>query len=206
MAFDDQIPMPWSSIVSGATQPRNSTAVKKEMLWDDINVLYRPSTDIRRSRTEWPTLDDHAWSIIQCPTIRIRGRMSVAPYTIPESALQVLNDELARCDTSTGFSPDRGVFDLVYRFMPYHRKMFRNLYWRVRRQSAVWQMFNKLYERGFINLQCLLVPCDVFSPSLIAYKVHCVLTDFTFPIRDGNLLGEGVIPLQSYRWDYDLIW
>jgi hypothetical protein len=78
-------------------------------------------------------------------------------------AIKVTSEELAKCDTEGDVKDDLGIFifDELYTNKPDWRAMIRVLYWRGRRQSVTWDVFEILCSRGFINPRCLTLPIDL---------------------------------------------
>lgn len=190
--------------------PQGGMVAVEEMVFrDKIDFPYDPCVSARRRRIEWPTVGVNVWSAIRNSSIPLPNNQTPNAATsnaASEYAKEVVDFEVARCDTRSCFGPDIGVFDEVYASNTRHWLMLRNLYWRARLQSAVWDTFHTLLQRGFINKDCLDVPCNLMEPSELAAKVHIILQMFSYPVRDSHMITQGEFPLQSFVWDYDLLW
>lgn len=100
----------------------------------------------RRNRIEWPSMD-----FFLLPSLGAK-----TPNTpIPPSVKTLLDRELSLCDTNEGYVPDLGVYDETRTSNPNWKVILRNLYWRARRQSAVWDVYELLVDRGFVDPQSL---------------------------------------------------
>ncbi|PYH95586.1 hypothetical protein BO71DRAFT_428847 [Aspergillus ellipticus CBS 707.79] len=85
---------------------------------------------------------------------------------------------------------------------PRWKLVLRSLYWRARRQSAVWQLVELLVSRGFLNYRCLTVPIDPFSMSDSTQFVCDILGCYQHVTDDER---EG-LPPQSIPWYEDVGW
>ncbi|PGH05607.1 hypothetical protein AJ79_06774 [Helicocarpus griseus UAMH5409] len=188
-----------------AAQPiTGMTAVEEMVFRDKIDVLYDPSVSSRRRRIEWSTIDPNIRAFIET---NADAASTTVPSTIPPSAQLVVDFELAKCDTNSGYPPDLLVFDEFYGRKPNYRFVLRNLYWRARRQSTVWDMFELLVTRGFLNANSLCLPVNLMQPSRDVGKIRTLLLHFSLCERDCRLIyQESSIPLQSVDWFLDIGW
>ena len=149
-----------------------------------------PETCLAVDRWEWPTGDQDTWQPIQGDP---------ASEQVPQSAKALVDGELSKCDAFTGFVPDLQVFDQLYVHHPRYRSLLRNLYWRARRQSAIWQAFKLLLHRQYIDPRYLCLPVN-FDQCSASDTIVKLLGCFSFLTYEEN------IPLQSAQWDKDLKW
>lgn len=84
--------------------------------------------------------------------------------------------------------------------------MLRNLYWRARRQSTVWDVLELLVARGLLHPRCLTVPTDTDAKSAIYRIVSSLVFSFSFPGQDDDFNIGDKIPLQSACWYEDIHW
>lgn len=127
----------------------------------------------------WPAVDQNAWQMIQ---------VNPVSEQVPQSAKALVDGELSKCDPSTGFVPDLHVFDQLYVNHPRYRSLLRNLYWRTRRQSAIWQIFRLLLHRAFTDPECLHLPVgfDQSSASDTIMDLLKCSSRHTTPMRSGT--------------------
>lgn len=172
------------------------SAVEDIVFRRKIDILFDPKDALGRRRVEWPTGDTNVWQVVQ-------GNPETEQ--IPQSSKTLVDEEISKCDTSTGFVPDIHVFDEVFTHNPKYRSLLRNLYWRSRRQSAIWQIFKLLLHRAYINPACLhlSVAFDQHSTSDI---IVSLLLCFSFLDKDSEELWNDNIPLQGAGWTKDLKW
>lgn len=152
-----------------------------------------------RRRIEWPTQDEH---IRRCLT---EGGSSPTK-TVSQQSKAVIDEELSKCDTRAGCSTDLCVFDELYVRSPDWRGVLRNLYWRARRQSAIWDVFEFLVNRGFIDPSCLTIPVKLGTLTRDAGMLSALLDCFEFPAQDSLDFAQGTIPLQPPEWNMDTAW
>ena len=171
-----------SSTVPGLTIPKD--------------ILFDPLDSSCRRRMEWPTGDQSTWQMIQGEP---------ASEQVPQSAKALVDGELSKCDASTGFVPDIQVLDQLYVHHPKYRSLLRNLYWRARRQSAIWHVFKLLLHRQYIDPICLHLPID-FDQCSASDTIVNLLEGFSFLTHDIDEMLDQNIPLQSAQWDKDLKW
>ena len=166
----------------------------------DIGNVYPSGQD---RRIEWPTVDPSVWSIIRTRNLIV---VSGSPSPVSPAAKSVISSEIARCDARQGFLPDLAIYNEVHFWHPNYKGMLHNLYWRARRQSAVWNVFEILMARGHASFECLSLPCDLVMLSETALKVSLVLGEFSYPARDESLGVYEEIPQQSAYWSADIHW
>ncbi|OJJ84395.1 uncharacterized protein ASPGLDRAFT_35659 [Aspergillus glaucus CBS 516.65] len=124
-----------------ASEPLDGMSAVEELIFrEKVDVLYDPKVCARRHRIEWPTSDS-----------LIRDTICQDSQLVTGSAKAVLDSEISRCDPRSGYVPDIVVFDQLYAWSPDWRGMLRNLYWRARRQSAIWDVFKLLVARGLFH-------------------------------------------------------
>lgn len=183
-----------------ATAPLDGMTLVEELIFrDKIDVLYDPRVSARRRRIEWPTVDPNVRSSLLQDSMSPSSSVSVR-------AIDLVSEELAKCDTRGDVKDDLGIFDELYTNNPDWRAMIRALYWRGRRQSATWDVFEILCSRGFINPRCLTLPVDILEPTPTTGILAFLLSCFSFIENDENLALDGKLPLQSTVWNRDIDW
>lgn len=196
---------PGSSIISPqfhASEPVNGITLVENLIFrDKADIVYDPSISSRRRRPEWPTTD-----------IGIQNYLSANPdgswlsTTVREATTAIIDNEVSKCDLRSDLKSDISVFNNFFVKHPNWRLVMRNLYWRARRQSAIWDVFELLVMRGFLDPKCLTVPINILSMSPDTGLVSKLLNCFSHPSRDIDLIFENKIPFQPTSWDADINW
>ncbi|KAN0081995.1 hypothetical protein V8E54_003293 [Elaphomyces granulatus] len=176
------------------------TAVEELIFRDKISIVYDPRISSRRRRIEWPTVDSVVRDILTQPDD------DPPPPEVSVEAKSVIEFELCKCDTRQGFIPDLCIFDEVYTKTPNWRNILRTLYWRARRQSAVWDVFELLVDRGFLHPVCLTIPVDLHKSTHASACIFRLLGCFSFISKDEDLALLDGLPLQTSAWDLDIKW
>lgn len=184
-----------------ASEPVDSMTVVEDMIFrDKADIVYDPRVSSRRRRPEWPTTDTNIQSHLFANVDRY------SPVISHEAIEALIDGEKAKCDIRSGFQPDLGVYDQFFVNHQNSKLIMRNLYWRARRQSTVWDVFELLVMRGFLHPICLTVPVDLFSMSPGTGVVSELLNCFSRPDRDSDLAFQNKIPLQRTAWNADIEW
>ena len=118
------------------------TVVEDLIFRDKVDIAYDPRVSPRRRRIEWPTADTNIQSHLSAT--------NVGSSSSPTSTKSIINNELAKCDVKGGLRADLGVYDELFVKKPNYSLIMRNLYWRARRQSAIWDVFELLVMQGFL--------------------------------------------------------
>ncbi|KAJ5537679.1 hypothetical protein N7494_007158 [Penicillium frequentans] len=161
-----QAPLSAPQFYSG-NSVKSTDSVKGLFFRDMINLSsHGRFSAAHRKRVEWPTTNQ---------TIRRRlGNTAGLHFKKPFTAVsKVVKDEIELCDVKFGYPPDMGVYSQLSSAAPDWRGLIRNLYWRARRQSTIWNIYLLLFERGFIDLNALVTPIELFSIS--KKNRHCRL-------------------------------
>lgn len=77
-----------------------------------------------------------------------------------DAAKVVIDSELSRSNSRVDYMPEIAIFGQLHVRSLDWRGMLRNLYWRARRQSAVWVILGLLVARGLLHPRRLTVPMD----------------------------------------------
>ncbi|KAI9928650.1 hypothetical protein ASPWEDRAFT_180237 [Aspergillus wentii DTO 134E9] len=128
------------------------------------------------------------------------------PASLTQTAKAVIDFELSKCDTRSGFRPELGVYNELFKKSTNWGAILRNLYWRARRQSAVWDVFELLVMKGFISPSCLTISVDLMSMTRETGIITSLLNCFSTPYHDMYAADRGDIPLQSTSWNADTQW
>lgn len=153
----------------------------------------------RRKRVEWPTTNQ----AIRRKLGNTAGLPSIKPLT---AVSKVVKDEIDLCDIKLGYPPDMGIYSQISKCAPDWRGLIRNLYWRARRQSTIWNVYLLLSERGFIDLKALVTPIELFSISKKVGTVAYILGCFSNVDHDVTLISERKIAFQGTGWRADIEW
>lgn len=185
-----------------ASEPLDGMTVVEDMIFcDKIDVLYDPCVASRRRRIEWPTIDP-----VICDLLMESETEKPPPPDVSSSAKTLIDEEIAKCDTRRGLLPDLEVYDELYLRRPNWRQILRNLYWRARRQSAIWDVFELLISRGFLSSDCLTIPIDLLGKAKDSSAVLHLLSCFSLVSEKNPKDIDMKISLQHIEWDYDLHW
>jgi hypothetical protein len=84
--------------------------------------------------------------------------------------------------------------------------IIRNLAWRIRRQHAVWNLFQALVDQGLIDVECLTFPVDLCCVRKDTQLVLELLCCFKNVRLDSELVMLGKIALQSSDYYTDIEW
>ncbi|OJJ46469.1 hypothetical protein ASPZODRAFT_2129488 [Penicilliopsis zonata CBS 506.65] len=188
------------SLKKAQGQPRSFlSTLEPPIFHDKTDIIYNHRERAQRRRIEWPTVDDTVQAIV-------RAGDDTPKTPLPATAQAVVDREIALCDTRRGLIRDLGVYDQVYLRAPKWRGVLRNLYWRARRQSAVWDVFCLLVDRGFVHPQCLVVPVDLQSDSQDTHLVILLLCRFSYIRQDEDAFLQNKIPCQTGSWYDDIEW
>lgn len=170
-----------------ASEPLDGISAVEELIFrEKVDVLYDPKVCARRHRIEWPTSD-----------ALIRDTICQDSQLVTGSAKIVLDSEMSRCGPRSDYVPDIAVFDQLYAWSLDWQGMLRNLYWRCRRQSAIWDVFKLLVARGLLHPRCLTVPMDTDANSVVSRIVNSLVFCLSFPSQNDDFIIGGKIPLQS---------
>ena len=164
-----------------------------------------PAQHARRKRVEWP---------MENPVLR---NMLLFHRYLPYSKCTpgsfgdlVLQNELDRCARVHPNRQDLPVLNYDYRLND-DVTVIKNLYYRGRRQSAVWDLFELLVSRGFMDYTCLGTPYDSLAGiDANIEPLWALLSCFDGPITDelrSWMPNEPQIPLKHRSsYDHDLQW
>lgn len=154
-----------------------------------VDTLLDHQDSFGRCRVEWPIRDTNTWQIIQ-------GNSE--SEQIPQFAKTVVDGELAKCDTSTGFVSDTQVFDQVYARRPKLPQLIAQPL--LESSAAVGYMtgFQTACEGAYINPVCLhlSVSFDQHSTSdTIVDLLRCISFEsmiiFHCRVLDGTKTSSG---------------
>ena len=167
---------------------------------DMVDVLYDPLKIARRRQQEWPTLNPH----IKLSAVVTTG--TTHPSTCPGASVAVVKNEAAKCDTNQGIISDLHVYTEARQKSPNWTLLLRNLFWRAGRQSAVWDLFLVLVDRGFLSFDSVTLPIDLMNISPNTGLVVELLYCFSYVKQDMRKIQAGEIALQSAEWLADIEW
>jgi hypothetical protein len=151
---------------------------------DKIDILYDPKITARRRRIEWPSIDEEFLNIIKILRTTKDQNNQADPSDIA-FAREVIGSEMAKCDINLGHPYD-GAITTLYNFGlrdPVSR-VLEALYYRGRIQSAIWDVFTVLNQRGFLSLDCLRLPVTIREGSATVARVTWLLNTFQAPTHE----------------------
>ncbi|KAJ5798467.1 uncharacterized protein N7503_007763 [Penicillium pulvis] len=153
----------------------------------------------RNKRVEWPTTNQAIRSKL--------GNATGLPLTNAVTAVsKLVKDEIYLCDVDLGYPPDMEVYSQVSSTAPDYRGLVRNLYWRARRQSTVWNIYLLLIEYGLIDFNALVTPMDLLTVSNNTDTVAYILSCFSNVDQDVTLIAKDKIAFQGNDWSADIEW
>ncbi|KAJ5908595.1 hypothetical protein N7495_001277 [Penicillium taxi] len=172
----------------------------KDLYFRDI--VYVSSDQLssgRCRRVEWPTSSLSLCELLSKP-------IDLSKQSFPKAVTDFILSEMQLCNTQMGCPADMAVFDEMYTPTPDWRALIRNLYWRARRQSTIWDVYLMLAKEGFVSASALTLPINFWSPSASAGHVWTILAYFSFVGSDKISIANDKIPLQTTSWESDLTW
>lgn len=133
------------------------TLLEELVLRDHVDVVFLSQNVHRRRRSEWPTLD---LQLMQ----QTRRAIPPSSGSLARRIQEHVHAAAADCDFDNALRDDGPILGrLEYPNTPYD-EILRALYYRGRVQSAVWDLFLILCERGFLNLEASLEqPINFYS-------------------------------------------
>jgi len=153
------------------------------MRFHHVNTQHTPSSSLRRQRIEWPTLDPKLCHQLQRPS------PTHVPALVMVQANAVIIAEIGRCNLWQPFENDCGVFAAYLRPEPDVGSLLKTLYVRGRAQSAVWDVFELLRERGLVRGGSLQYPLSIGRSSGPVSAFSGALACFTGP-QDLDRIGK----------------
>ncbi|KAL9105278.1 MAG: hypothetical protein Q9227_009517 [Pyrenula ochraceoflavens] len=138
---------------------------------DMADVLYEPQTMHRRRRVEWPFIN-----------LTGLNRLIMNPLHPRSEVINQMRKLVLDAWRTCGCWPAMGD-DLIYQEMrklqPDYLMLFKNLYWRGRQQSAMFDLWWMLYERRFLKLECLNYPFNCYVSGCNVAPVAEVFAEFS---------------------------
>ncbi|EEQ33428.1 hypothetical protein McanMca71_001415 [Microsporum canis] len=166
------------------------TLLEELVLRDHVDVVFLRETAHRRRRLEWPTLD-----------VRLMQQMRRNMVPPSSSLVRRIQDHIqsaaSKCDFDSALMDDGPILGRLERRQPPYAEILRALYYRGRVQSAVWDVFLILCERGFLDLETSLEhPINFYTAPHGFSQVVSLLLCFEGPY-EANLLAP-------YNFNYSL--
>lgn len=186
------------------TEPIDAQAVlESPVLAENVDAFYDARIGSRQRRNEWPFQNRGFNSMYTAVT---SGHPSGLMKEVSAETIDIVQNELQKCESELEDWVDSDVRDNLRRSPPKWYGGLCNLYWRARRQSAVWDCFELLIQSNLIDPRTLEIPmsCARLHPN-VAWLAS-VLSCFTFVVDDENRTIEGKIPLQSTEHSSDVEW
>ncbi|KZF21188.1 hypothetical protein L228DRAFT_284252 [Xylona heveae TC161] len=123
--------------------------VEDLLLRDSVDVDFHLELMHRRRRREWPSMD---LTVLNQMTIR---REHPDPE-VRRRAADLVRAEAADCDFDQPQREDGAILGELELANPNYSMLLQALYWRSRQQSAIWDLFTVLVERGFLDYRVSL--------------------------------------------------
>ncbi|RFU28308.1 hypothetical protein B7463_g8043, partial [Scytalidium lignicola] len=162
-----------------SSQKQTALILLEELVFrDQVDVLYDPRLIHRRRRFEWPTLD-----LVNLRRVQQEpGQRGKSPTALAQ-VITVVDKAVSACygPKLPEFHPpgdSRIIFELE-RKNPDYEMLLNNLYWRGRQQSAIFDLWIILCERGFVRWENMEAHIDYSNGTGDAGKVYRWLSCFT---------------------------
>jgi hypothetical protein len=178
--------------------------LEKQVFRYMVDLNMDPRSTSRHRRIEWPTLNPTILPHLAGGPLTQRPASALAP--IPEAAAAVVQKEISKCDFKQVIIADLNIYDEASIRIPHLESILRNLWWRGRRQSAIWVLFQILVARGFIDSACLQRPVDLLRRTPSTSLVTGLLGCFSGVHTGVSLAFDDKISLQSVEWAADVQW
>ncbi|KAJ5613502.1 hypothetical protein N7528_007156 [Penicillium herquei] len=153
------------------------------------------------SHTDW----NNAMSILRDAFTRTLANNSL-DNDVPPSAQEVAKQEGDLCWLDSGDPTDMGIFSELWCPQPNWRVVLTNIYWRSFRQTAIWQVYLRLLEKGIVNTESLISPIDLVKPTSNSHCISRLLGCFDFLATQSHDALLDRIPGQSCPWTADTSW
>ena len=188
--------------VFGHTSPIDGmTAIEDLIFRSKTDIDYDPSIGHRRRRIEWPLQDSKVQDLFgQYPNDDI--------IDARERTKSVIQYHLEYVNWKNDFAADLQIGNEWYSHRERHwRALLRNLYWRARRQSCMYDLFELLASRQLVDVNCLasgmdVKACNAPQMSMVRAMFYC----FEFPQAAEDKAQRGEIAKQSMDWDCEQTW
>ncbi|KAK2818394.1 hypothetical protein FQN49_007943 [Arthroderma sp. PD_2] len=153
-----------------------SLALLEEMvLHDFVDVLFSREAVHRRQRLEFPSMDLPLMWQIRRQRVDSNGRLA-------KRVQRHVHAAALECDFDNALTDDGGILGQLLRHSPPYADLLRALYYRGRVQSAMWDIFLILCDRGFLDLMtCLEQPVNFYIAPDTFRKVMSMLLCFELP-------------------------
>jgi hypothetical protein len=162
-----------------SSQQQTALILLEELvLRDQADVLNDPRLIHRRRRLEWPTLDlPNLRRVQQEPGYGERTPAALAQVVrvVGEAASACYGPSLPDCHPPG----ESGILFELEGKNPNYEMLLNNLYWRGRQQSAIFDLWIILCERGFVKWENMETDIDYSNGTIDVHKVGCWLGCFT---------------------------
>ena len=184
------------------------TLVSDMLLRDKFDVLQEGDSifSSRYRRIEYPTRNEALLRSMRYPTL---VHLSTDAVQLAE---QVINEELSKCDEEEPYVWDYAIF-AVCKWMTVGKPNITDglnlLYYRARKQSAVWDVFCQLETGGFLDaVPALCRPFKHDNAIEATTIVHGLLSRFEGPATEKLMLraNQPCELISEDRFELDLGW
>ncbi|KAL6718609.1 hypothetical protein ACLMJK_002843 [Lecanora helva] len=166
-----------------------------------IDVTYDTAITHRRRRLEWPTSNE---TCIQDP----ESYSSNVSQKAKELADNVIDEEFSRCGESS-FHEDQSCMDeLIGVPIAKHRSrdtgaLLHALYYRGRQQSAIWDMWCALLDKGLVSIDGLRYSINFREHTDPVRLLSWLLSCFELPLLEANTRFSAQSgPYKLHCWEY----
>jgi hypothetical protein len=169
-----------------ASEPTTlAMAIEDLVVKDKIDILYDPQTTHRRRRIEWPTENPNFLHILNL----IRDMNLQNPsFRNPQEAVGRLESEASKSDQDSGLECDIPIFDNWLIKKPFYiSERLVVLYYRGRIQSAFFDTFMMLVQRGFLTIENLRKPMALWEETEDVGIIRELLGCFNGITREFNM-------------------
>ncbi|KAH9221708.1 hypothetical protein DL95DRAFT_519248 [Leptodontidium sp. 2 PMI_412] len=146
---------------------------------DKVDVLYDREVTSRRRRIEWPSESERTLNVFKKPTSSSSSSAQATNNTAKSLAKALIEEELTKCNPDAGVPCDVGIFDNALSDNDEDiSRVLSALYYRARIQSAIWDVFMMLEQRGFVTLENLRKPLSLHTTSDTCVRLNLLLSTF----------------------------
>lgn len=182
--------------------PTSLTSHVNTMIFrDSVDVLYDPALTHRRRRIEWPSLNLNLRQTI----LHSATRAPPSQTTITKTKA-LLDEEFAKCDVNSPLAADDPA--MTYYYYKEHREdygpLLKLLYWRGRQQSAIFDCFQQLCMRNFVQAGNVSLPMNIVSSTESVLNLASLLACFEGPLQVQDEATK--VELDGEEFDLPLRW
>ncbi|KAL8722335.1 MAG: hypothetical protein Q9225_001183 [Loekoesia sp. 1 TL-2023] len=180
------------------------TLVGTMIFRDPNDVPSNPAAAHRRRRIEWPSLNSNLPQLITQ-----NSALQRPPPHVVAKVKEMLDDEFAKCDIKGSYRGDEEAISYYY-FQKNHDDfgpLLKLLYWRGRQQSAIYDLYEQLCMRGYIQAHNVGLPMSITKESSSVQSLTWLLECFEGPAKLSAIPeGDKVLGLHDDDFSLPLQW